>query len=165
MPSLQVRDLPEHLYQEIVQLAEADRRNITQETIVLLEKALNIEKENKKRRQKSVVKILNNADWVISPSLFIYEASNTLCKYHEYQDYSKEDIMKKIEYLYKIVAQFIDAKDIFEEASPLSCKISHPTYDAMYLVTSRRKNATLVTLDKRLIKAAKSIDVPVAVIA
>jgi predicted nucleic acid-binding protein len=165
MPFLQVRDLPEHLYQEIVQLAEADRRNITQETIVLLEKALNIEKENKKRRQKSVVKILNNADWVISPSLFIYEASNTLWKYHEYQDYSKEDIMKKIEYLYKIVAQFIDAKDIFEEASPLSCKISHPTYDAMYLVTSRRKNATLVTLDKRLIKAAKSIDVPVAVIA
>jgi predicted nucleic acid-binding protein len=34
----------------------------------------------------------------------------------------------------------------------------------MYLVTSRRKNATLVTLDKRLVRAAKSIDVPVAVI-
>ncbi|RCW81647.1 hypothetical protein DER71_12312 [Halanaerobium sp. DL-01] len=57
MPSLQVRDLPEHLYQEIVQLAEADRRSITQETIVLLEKALNIEKENKKRRQKLLKKI------------------------------------------------------------------------------------------------------------
>jgi len=57
MPSLQVRDLPEHLYQEIVQLAEADRRSITQETIVLLEKALNIEKENKKRRQQLLKKI------------------------------------------------------------------------------------------------------------
>jgi len=116
------------------------------------------------KRQKEIINILNDADWVIAPSLFIYEASNTLWKYHEYQDYSKEDITKKIEYLYKMVDQFIDAKDIFEEALPLSCKISHPAYDAMYLVTSRRKNATLVTLDKRLVKAAKSIDVPVAVI-
>ncbi|MFN2363989.1 MAG: DUF29 family protein [Halarsenatibacteraceae bacterium] len=57
MPSLQVKDLPEHLYQEIVQLAESERRSITQETIVLLEKALNIEKENKKRRQQLLKKI------------------------------------------------------------------------------------------------------------
>ena len=116
------------------------------------------------KRQEEIVNILNDADWVIAPSLFIYEASNALWKYHEYQNYSKEDIMKKIEYLYKMVDQFIDAKDIFEEALPLSCKISHPAYDAMYLVTSRRKNATLVTLDKRLVRAAKSIDIPVAVI-
>jgi predicted nucleic acid-binding protein len=116
------------------------------------------------KRQEKIINILNDADWVIAPSLFIYEASNTLWKYHEYQDYSKEDIMKKIEYLYKMVDQFIDAKDIFEEALPLSCKISHPAYDTMYLVTSRRKNATLVTLDKRLVRAAKSIDVPVTAI-
>lgn len=58
MPSLQIRDLPEHLYQEIVRLAEAD--------------------------------------WVIAPSLFIYEASNTMWKYHEFKNYSKEDIMEKI---------------------------------------------------------------------
>lgn len=116
------------------------------------------------KRQEEIVNILNDADWVIAPSLFIYEASNALWKYHEYRDYSKEDIMKKVEYLYEMVDQFIDAKDIFEEALPLSCKISHPAYDAMYLVTSRRKNATLVTLDKKLVRAAKSIDVPVAVI-
>lgn len=116
------------------------------------------------KRQNKIVNILKDADWVIAPSLFIYEATNTLWKYHEYQDYSKEDIMKKIEYIYKIVDQFIDAKDIFEEALPLSCKISHPAYDAMYLVTSRRKNAKLVTLDKRLVRAAKSIDVSVEAI-
>ncbi|MEJ6949441.1 hypothetical protein [Natronospora cellulosivora (SeqCode)] len=51
MPSLQVRDLPEHIYQKIVQLAETERRSITQETIVLLEKALEIEKHNKERRK------------------------------------------------------------------------------------------------------------------
>ena len=112
--------------------------------------------------QKKIISILNNADWVISPSLFIYEASNTLWKYHEYKNYSKKDIMKKINYFYKIIDQFIDAKDIYEEALPLSCKINHPTYDAMYLVTSRRKNANLVTLDKKLIKIAKNINIPVS---
>ncbi|MGM0600652.1 MAG: type II toxin-antitoxin system VapC family toxin [Candidatus Rifleibacteriota bacterium] len=116
------------------------------------------------KRQKEVVKILNDSDWVIAPSLFIYEAANVMWKYHKYQNYSKEDIMKKIDYLYKMVDQFIDARDLFEEALPLSCKISHPTYDSMYLITSRRKNATLVTLDKKLIKMAKSIDIQVATI-
>lgn len=62
MPSLQVRDLPEHLYQEIVQLAEADRRSITQETIILLEKALKIEKQNKKRRQQLFNNIIQDTN-------------------------------------------------------------------------------------------------------
>lgn len=52
MPSLQVRDLPEHIYDQIVELAEEERRSITQETIVLLEKALEIEKQNKNHRQQ-----------------------------------------------------------------------------------------------------------------
>ncbi|MDN5302181.1 MAG: hypothetical protein PWQ60_1695 [Thermoanaerobacteraceae bacterium] len=50
MPSLQVRDLPDFIYQQIIQLAEAERRSIAQETIILLEKALQLEKCNKKRR-------------------------------------------------------------------------------------------------------------------
>ena len=50
MPSLQVRDLPDYIYQQIIQLAEAERRSIAQETIILLEKALQLEKSNKKRR-------------------------------------------------------------------------------------------------------------------
>ena len=30
------------------------------------------------KRQQEIVNILNDADWVIAPSLFIYEASNCL---------------------------------------------------------------------------------------
>lgn len=62
MPSLQVRDLPEHIYQKIVQLADAERRSITQETIVLLEKALEIEKQNKERRKVLFNSILNETN-------------------------------------------------------------------------------------------------------
>ena len=62
MPSLQVRDLPEHIYQKIVQLADAERRSITQETIVLLEKALEIDKQNKERRKILFNSILEESD-------------------------------------------------------------------------------------------------------
>lgn len=62
----------------------------------------------------------------------------------------------------EIVDQFIKSEDIYEEAIPLSCKINHPAYDVMYLVACRRKNATLVTLDKRLINAANKLDLSVA---
>ncbi|MCD5406460.1 MAG: hypothetical protein LRZ99_02070, partial [Desulfotomaculum sp.] len=52
MRSLQVRDLPEHIYQQIVQLANIERRSITQETIILLESALEIKNHGKKRRKQ-----------------------------------------------------------------------------------------------------------------
>ena len=57
MPSLQVRNLPEHIYQEIVKLAKDERRSITQETIVLLEIALNLKKDNRNNRKKLLEKI------------------------------------------------------------------------------------------------------------
>ena len=62
MPSLQVRILPEHIYQQIVQRADTERRSITQETIVLLEKALQIEKQNKERRKQLFNRILQETN-------------------------------------------------------------------------------------------------------
>ncbi len=76
MPSLQVRDLPEHIYQKIVQLADAERRSITQETIVLLEKALEIEKQNKERRKvlfNSILAETNKIENVLDPVPLIRE--------------------------------------------------------------------------------------------
>ena len=62
MPSLQVRNLPEHIYQKIVKLAKSERRSITQETIILLEKALDLEKENKNNRKRLLKKIQNETN-------------------------------------------------------------------------------------------------------
>ena len=79
MPTLQVRDLPEHIYEQIVELAEKDRRSITQETIVLLEKALEIEKHNKNNRKKLLNHIVketqseNNSDDIPDPVPLIRE--------------------------------------------------------------------------------------------
>ena len=52
MPLLQVRDLPEDLYEKLSAVAAADNRSIAQETIVLLRKALGLQEERMLRRKK-----------------------------------------------------------------------------------------------------------------
>ncbi len=43
MPFLQVRNIPEELYEKLTQTAKADKRTIAEETIFLLRKALNFQ--------------------------------------------------------------------------------------------------------------------------
>ena len=60
MPLLQARDVPEDLYEKLTQTAAADNRSISQETIVLLRKALNLKEERISRRKKLLEDIRNN---------------------------------------------------------------------------------------------------------
>ena len=57
MPLLQVRDVPEELYQKLAQVAESEHRSIAQETIVLLKKALGLQQERIARRQALLAEI------------------------------------------------------------------------------------------------------------
>ncbi len=113
------------------------------------------------RPKQSIIKSkLENADLIISPSLYIYEASNTMWKYHKIKNYPINKITHKLRHTLDLVTQFIEADNIYEEAISLSCKINHPAYDAMYLITCRRKSGFLLTLDSRLIKAANKSEIP-----
>lgn len=60
MPLLQVRDMPEDLYEKLTYVAEKENRSIAQETIVLLRKALNLQDERKSRRIKLLEEIKKN---------------------------------------------------------------------------------------------------------
>lgn len=42
MPSLQVRELPEHIYLTLCQEAEADHRSIAQQAVAMIAKGLNV---------------------------------------------------------------------------------------------------------------------------
>ncbi len=55
MPTLQVRNLPEHIYLKIVERARAKRSSITKETINLLEQSLAMN-ENRQEHKKALVK-------------------------------------------------------------------------------------------------------------
>ena len=55
MPSLQVREIPEDLYDEISRVARLDNRSIAQETIVLLKSALKFS-DTRINRRRAVLK-------------------------------------------------------------------------------------------------------------
>lgn len=57
MPTLQVRNLPDHIYRKIVERAKAKRSSITSETIYLLQRSLEMD-ENKRERRLALVKAM-----------------------------------------------------------------------------------------------------------
>lgn len=77
MPLLQVRDMPQDLYEKLSQVAESENRSIAQETIVLLRKALNLTEERISRRKKILETIqktkIEGTDTFPDPVLLIRE--------------------------------------------------------------------------------------------
>lgn len=130
--------------------------------IVTIDVSAAIEVVMGRPKQKKIIDILEKAELIIAPSLYIYEASNVMWKYNIHLNYPVDDLLHKVRHLIELVDLFVNAEDLYEEAIPLACKLKHPTYDIMYLIVSRRKNAALVTLDSKLIEAAKKVDIPVA---
>ena len=59
MPILQVRDLPNTIYQKLVQEAKREHRSLSQQAIVTLSRALNISLSAKDRRAQ-VIKSIND---------------------------------------------------------------------------------------------------------
>jgi len=57
MALLQVRDVPDELYEKLAKVAESEHRSISQETIVLLKKALEFQHERISRRKFVLAKI------------------------------------------------------------------------------------------------------------
>ena len=77
MALLQVRDMPDDLYEKLSMVAEEDNRSISQETIVLLKKVLDYKDERIARRKRVLAEIrelnIPNADRLPDPVALIRE--------------------------------------------------------------------------------------------
>ncbi len=101
-----------------------------------------------------LTKYVTEADWVITPTLFISEVTNTIWKYQKFADLTYHSCEKALEQALALPDNFINELDLYREAFRLSCTLNHPVYDMLYLLTARRNNGLLLTLDKQLIKTA-----------
>ncbi|MFW6362358.1 MAG: Arc family DNA-binding protein [Spirochaeta sp.] len=52
MPTLQVRDLPQELYNQLAFIAEKEHRSLAQETIILLKEGIESRLDNRERRKQ-----------------------------------------------------------------------------------------------------------------
>ena len=69
MPSIQVRDLPEHIYLKLQINAKKDHRSLSQQAIVTLKKGLDIDGNPKERRRILVDQILSRRILIDSDKL------------------------------------------------------------------------------------------------
>ena len=116
--------------------------------------------------QRDLAKQLSNhvlaADWVIAPTLFISEVTNTIWKYQKIADLPYRACEKALEQALALPDDFINEYDLYREAFKLSCTLDHPIYDMLYLVTARRNNGVLLTLDKKLQQIAIKCSVEIS---
>jgi hypothetical protein len=56
MPTLQVRDVPEHIYRRLVDDAQKERRSLTQQAVAVLAKGLDVEIDPRERRRRALQK-------------------------------------------------------------------------------------------------------------
>ncbi len=129
--------------------------------IAVLDASAAIEIVLKRNSAENLSQYIVDADWLIAPTLFIAEVTNIFWKYQKMADISFLSCEKGIEQALSFPDDFINELDLYREAFKLGCTMNHPIYDMLYLVVARRNDAVLLTMDKKLIKAADkcSIDV------
>ena len=98
---------------------------------------------------------LNEATAVFAPDLYVSELTNTLWKYNIKKTFSFDECLEYIQDGTNLIHSFIDNKTVWQEAFSEGVKNNHSVYDMFYLVTARRYNAVLLTVDSELIKICK----------
>jgi plasmid stability protein len=78
MPSLQVRELPDQIYQKLVAESQKEHRSFSQQAIVTLARGLNMEDNPKDRRAKLInnlreLKLMPDVESLTDPAILIRE--------------------------------------------------------------------------------------------
>ena len=108
---------------------------------------------------EEIVAGLESADEVIAPSLFAEEVSNALWKYVHAGVLTHSDAIARVRTalsLCDVLLPVDDDESFLKEAFNEACRLDHPVYDLLYLVTARRNAAVLATCDHRLATLASS---------
>ncbi len=129
--------------------------------ITVLDASAAIEIVLQREQAEKITRCVTDADWVITPTLFMAEVTNVFWKYQKIADFPFLVCEKGIEQAIGLPDDFIEEKDLWREAFKLACNLNHSVYDMLYLVVARRNNGTLLTLDKKLIKAALKCSIEV----
>lgn len=98
---------------------------------------------------------------VVAPDLYVPEVAHVFSKYVRGGFMTVEQAQESTDRALSLVDTFVDTKGMAGEVAGEAVRLSHSTYDLFYLVTARRRAATLLSLDKRLIKLAMSCGVSV----
>ncbi|GHT70156.1 hypothetical protein FACS1894110_21110 [Spirochaetia bacterium] len=102
---------------------------------------------------------LKESSLVLAPDLYVSELTNTLWKFCIKGIYTPEECTQFIKDGLGYVDEYIDSKDLWQEAFDEGVKNNHPVYDMYYAVIARRNNGILITNDGDLAKICKKLSI------
>ncbi len=87
------------------------------------------------------------------PDLFYIEFTNVLWKYVRAKQFSAEQTTIALDRIRAFPLEVTSTKSLMSEAMQISLDCSISAYDASYIALSQRMNASLLTLDSKLVNA------------
>jgi len=106
--------------------------------------------------------LIQNADKVIVPELFTSEVTNVMWHYMKAGYIDEENAKLTLTLIFQMADSIEPTVDYAIEALHEAGHFNHPAYDMFYFCLARRNAATLLTLDKKLIKVCQENGVQVS---
>ena len=88
---------------------------------------------------------------LLAPDLIVLEIANALRKAVVAGSIPHKDATQSISGIRRIFNPLVSTSDMIDEAMAIAIEYRHPIYDCLYIVTSRRLDAPLVTADAKFI--------------
>ncbi|HIW76561.1 MULTISPECIES: type II toxin-antitoxin system VapC family toxin [Gordonibacter] len=98
----------------------------------------------------ALMTFMGDGEQVMAPKLFTYELANVVSKYARGGYISSDAALTLGEQASELVDEFNDDEDLWAEVVSESIRLQHSAYDLYYMLLTRRKAATLFTLDRKL---------------
>ena len=106
--------------------------------------------------------VLEEADLVLAPDLFVSEVVNVMWKYHQFEQWGLTVCDRTLEAALSLVDTLVPSRELYGEAFLLARTTRRPAYDMFYVALARREDATLLTADVQLRKEAERQGIRVA---
>ncbi len=108
---------------------------------------------------EQVAEVLKKADWVVAPSLYFYEIANVMWKYYQAGTLSQEALKEKTMNCAGLIDELLPAAVLYTECFDLACRLSHPAYDMAYLAACQKKEAGLISFDRKMLEMAQKLSI------
>ncbi|MEA5531604.1 type II toxin-antitoxin system VapC family toxin [Dolichospermum sp. UHCC 0684] len=90
---------------------------------------------------------------IFVPDLFYIECTNVFLKYVRANMYTAAEVQADLTTLKNLQLQVVSTANLMDDAVNIALNYNISAYDACYVALSQQNNATLLTLDKKLVKA------------
>ncbi len=102
--------------------------------IVILDVSAAMEILLQREKKEQFEQLYQTASWVIAPDLYVSEIANVLWKYARANLFSQADCLQYTDDGIAMIDDFIDARQLWQEALEAAIMHNHSVYDLLYAI-------------------------------